>query len=211
MESVSVPAAQNRSADDYILIVDWTQAGAQLSASLETRGHATVVTSNVTSALGILSGRRPLAIVCELQFPGGSATAFDLLDAVAALDRPVPVVILTAFSSTSAAFAAIKRGAHDFLSKPATVEEVLFSLSLHAWAQPKLEHPPPAWMTLDSVAERYIQDTCELAGSITKAAHLLGVDRKSLKRRMVRYARLRATPEQDCGATARPPASRRRQ
>jgi two-component system response regulator RegA len=175
----------------YVLVADWTASGSRLAEALRARGHHTILVRESSAAVALAQSRAPVAVVSELRFSDG--TGFDVIEAMRAIDATVPVVIVTAYASTASAFAVIRMGARDCLCKPATPDEVLACSGLERNIEARVA--PLAWPTLAAVAQRYIQDTCELAGSITKAARLLGVDRRSLKRRMARYARLSVTGE----------------
>ena len=62
-----------------------------------------------------------LALI-DLRMP--DVDGLQVLSALQALQPPVPVLILTAFATMDTAIAAIRAGAHDYLSKPFRIEEI---------------------------------------------------------------------------------------
>jgi DNA-binding NtrC family response regulator len=61
-------------------------------------------------------------IVSDLKLPG--MDGLELLKKVKAIHPAVPYLVLTAFGSVDTAVAAMKEGAHDYLTKPVNIEEI---------------------------------------------------------------------------------------
>ncbi|MDQ7831929.1 MAG: sigma-54 dependent transcriptional regulator [Desulfovibrionaceae bacterium] len=72
------------------------------------------------------SGALPDVILLDMRLPG--MDGMEALECITRLDtsgEPVPVVLLTAYGSVGSAVSAMKRGAFDYLTKPADNEELL--------------------------------------------------------------------------------------
>ncbi len=95
----------------------------------------------------------------------------------------VRVVILTGYSSITTAVEAIKRGACNYLCKPADADDVLTAL-LSDQADPDSlvpEHP----MSVDRLQWEHIQRVlAEHDGNISATARALGMHRRTLQRKL---------------------------
>ena len=79
---------------------------------LDVRGFATG-----SQAVEFLKSGEPVDLVLtDWRLPGADGLA--VLDAARALDRTLPVIVMTAFGSIETAVDAMKRGAEDFITKP---------------------------------------------------------------------------------------------
>jgi DNA-binding NtrC family response regulator len=65
-------------------------------------------------------------VLTDVNLQGGSGT--DLCASVVALDRDIPVVVMTAFGSLDSAIAAIRAGAYDYVPKPLDPEDLAMTL-----------------------------------------------------------------------------------
>lgn len=74
-------------------------------------------------ALPYLSERFPGMVVCDIKMPGMGGLG--LLEKVMALDRELPVVLITGHGDIAMAVAAIRDGAYDFLEKPYSPETLI--------------------------------------------------------------------------------------
>jgi DNA-binding NtrC family response regulator len=111
-----------------ILVVDDEERFARMvGAHLADAGHETTVVTSGTAALKALAQDRFDAVLTDLKMvPVGG---LEVLDAVKARDAETEVVLLTAYGAVETAVAAIKRGAYDFLQKPASLDEVVLLMA----------------------------------------------------------------------------------
>ena len=108
------------------------------------------------------------------------------IDLIAQLKRDLPaarLIVLTGYGSIPSAMEAVRLGADDYLLKPASADQILTAL--------KGKLPPsarPAATDLPSLARlewEHIQRVLhDCAGNISHAADALGIDRRTLQRKL---------------------------
>ena len=90
------------------------------------------------------------------------------------------MVVLTGYASIAAAVAAIKRGATDFLAKPADADTIVHALLDGDAAAPPLPENP---MSADRVRWEHIQRVHALFGyNVSETARRLNMHRRTLQR-----------------------------
>ena len=106
-----------------------------------------------------------------------------LLPKLLELDPEMRVVILTGYSSIATAVEAIKRGACNYLCKPADADDVLAALlSEHADLDTLVPENP---MSVDRLQWEHIQRVLtEHEGNISATARALGMHRRTLQRKL---------------------------
>ena len=94
------------------------------------------------------------------------------------------ILLLTGYASVATAVEAIKRGADDYLPKPASVAMIL--KALQAEESDAGEPAAPVAMTpLNRLDWEHIQQAMqETEGNISAAARLLGMHRRTLQRKL---------------------------
>ncbi len=93
--------------------------------ALEQEGYAVTTASNATDGIRLLTENRFDLVLTDLKL--GDGTGIEVLAASREHQGTVPVVVLTAFGTITAAVEAMKLGAVDFLEKPLEIDE-LFEL-----------------------------------------------------------------------------------
>lgn len=107
------------------------------------------------------------------------------LDLIAPLLARFPhcrVIVLTGYGSIAAAVAATRRGAHNYLTKPANADDILHALSQDSAQLDALPETPPSLQRLEwEHIQRVLDDH---GGNISRAAAALGIHRRTLQRRL---------------------------
>jgi DNA-binding NtrC family response regulator len=104
-------------AEDRILVVEDEPAlRVGLRNFLESRGFAVSEAPDLKTARGLFQRERPDIVVLDYLLPDGNA--LDFLPELLAVDRQLPVILLTGHGSIDLAVRAIKEGAENFLTKP---------------------------------------------------------------------------------------------
>jgi len=93
-----------------------------LSRELEHAGYRVEAFPDGAAALKGLERRRPDVALVDLMLPGIDGIA--LIERFAAVDPALPIVMITGHGSVPEAVEAMRRGAFDFLTKPASLDRV---------------------------------------------------------------------------------------
>jgi two-component system response regulator RegA len=159
----------------------------RLSRALEARGVRTVPVASLAAARSAWAAETFDAAIVDLRLPDG-----DGLEAVRgfhAAQPGQPVVVLTGFGSIATALEAVRCGACDYLTKPADPDRIL--AALHGERPARSANPketPPETPSLDRVEWEHIQRVlAECDGNVSHTARLLGLDRRTLQRKLGKY------------------------
>lgn len=107
-----------------VLVVDDEQNVRKVLGALLTQaGYLVASAASGTEALEQVRSQDPDLVICDLKMPG--MDGLDVLREMRAEFPEIPVVLLTAHGTVETAVEAMKRGAHDFLTKPFDREKIL--------------------------------------------------------------------------------------
>jgi len=168
-------------ADTRILICDDdTVFRKRLARSLRDKGDSVYEADNAQTGLEMFLEYQPGRVLVDLRMPGESGLW--LVSEIAPRDPTCKIVVLTGFGSIATALDAIKRGAVNYLTKPASVVQILASFS------PEYLQPTDVQPQMPSLAEveaEYVQRVLdECGGNVSQSAKILGVHRRSLQRKL---------------------------
>jgi len=114
-------------AQERILIVDDEDQMRELLAKiLEKNGYQVTPAADGGSALGLLEKESMDLVVTDVRMPG--MDGMEALKAIKELNPDTGVIIMTAFGSIDQAVQAVKEGAHDYISKPFKIDEMLLTI-----------------------------------------------------------------------------------
>lgn len=171
-----------------ILLVDDEESFRQrLAQAFRRRGFIVHEAGNFDQAVAVLKETDPEMALIDLRMPGRSG--LELVAEAKRLRPEISIVVLTGYGSIATASQAIKLGALNYLPKPADVDEILnaFSkdegLSIHI-DQEELTPPSLARVEWEHI-QRVLTD-CD--GNISEAARKLNIHRRSLQRKLFKYA-----------------------
>jgi two-component system, response regulator RegA len=133
-----------------------------------------------------LAGRvQPSQAVVDLKMPGGSG--LELVSELLQIDSDMEIVVLTGYGSIATAVEATRRGAMDYLTKPADADQILAAFNKnngHGQEAAESASVP----SLARVEWEHIQRILtDCGGNISKAARVLGIHRRSLQRKLNKY------------------------
>lgn len=154
----------------------------QLARSLSRRGWQCVIAANAEAALEQAYKHAFDAVSLDLNLAGESG-----LSLITPLREQLPeaqIVLLTGYASVATAVEAIKRGADNYLPKPASVSQILNALAgLPTVTQD--EFAPEQMLRLRRLEWEHIQQALrETEGNISAAARILGMHRRTLQRKL---------------------------
>ena len=152
-----------------------------MARAMSRRGLRVSIAGSAEEGLTLAEQDMPDYAVLDLKMEGDSGLV--LLPKLLALDPEMRVVILTGYSSIATAVEAIKRGACNYLCKPADADDVLTALvSEHADLSTLVPENP---MSVDRLQWEHIQRVLgEHDGNISATARALGMHRRTLQRKL---------------------------
>jgi len=166
----------------HLLLVDDDATFTRVMARAMTRrGLRVSIAGSAEEGLAMAKEDLPDYAVLDLKMDGDSGLV--LLPKLLELDAEMRVVILTGYSSIATAVEAIKRGATNYLCKPADADDVLTALlSQHADLETLVPENP---MSVDRLQWEHIQRVlAEHDGNISATARALGMHRRTLQRKL---------------------------
>jgi DNA-binding NtrC family response regulator len=191
-----------------ILVVDDDLAVRKRLASLfREHGYRVEEAPQADRALARLAEAELDVVLLDIRIPGKSG--IEMVEDVKRLRPTTPVILMTPFGSVTPAVEAMRAGASDYVTEPFEPEAVLFAVeraverrtldeerrSLREERRPEALVAEGAARTLSlaEVEDLYIDEILRrTGGNKVRAAHLLGIDRKTLYRRAERKLRASA-------------------
>ncbi len=165
-----------------LIVDDDAPFRAALAAAFTRRAWSVSTASSPAEALALATVVRFTHAVLDLRMPGGSG--LDLLRELTTLHPGISVVLLTGYGSIPTAIEAIKRGAVNYLTKPAEPAEIeaAFGESEPAEAPVPDDNAVPS---LDRAQWEHLQRVlADCNGNISEAARRLNMHRRSLQRKL---------------------------
>ncbi len=169
-----------------ILVVDDDEVFRdRLAGSLRRRGHEAVAAGGLEDVMALLPGFSPDCAVIDLRLDGESG-----LVVAQVLRERVPgirILILTGYGSIATAVDAMRLGAVDYLSKPADASQIEDALLAEKEFSPAAE-TGLAVPSLERVEWEHMQRVLrDCGGNISATARKLGIERRSLQRKLQKY------------------------
>jgi DNA-binding NtrC family response regulator len=115
---------RDRSGKPTILVIDDDASLRRVTEyNLEQAGYRVLTAVDGRSGVQLFREERPPLVITDLQMPGLSG--LEVLEQVKAAQPETLVVVITAYGTIEQAVEAMKKGAHDFLTKPVSREALL--------------------------------------------------------------------------------------
>ncbi|QAU25117.1 response regulator transcription factor [Dyella sp. M7H15-1] len=168
-----------------------------LSRALTSRGFDVISTSRADEARTLSRRHQPRHCVLDLKL--SEENGLRLIPELHELVPDMRILLLTGYASIATAVEAIKRGAHDYLSKPVDADVVVRALLDGDSAQhvdDEVIDAPEAPLALRRLEWEHIQRVLtECEGNISETARRLGMHRRTLQRKLSKHP-VRERPEQ---------------
>ncbi|TWI10612.1 response regulator transcription factor [Aerolutibacter ruishenii] len=172
-----------------------------LQRSLARRGIEADTALDIDSALALARAAPPDFAVLDLKLAQESGLA--LIEPLRALRPDMRILLLTGYASVATAVEAIKRGADDYLPKPATLTAILRALALAPdevadEAVDEAGAAPDTMTPLSRLEWEHIQQALnDTGGNVSATARLLGMHRRSLQRKLAKRPGPERTPRDE--------------
>ncbi|PKM15968.1 MAG: two-component system response regulator [Gammaproteobacteria bacterium HGW-Gammaproteobacteria-2] len=166
-----------------ILVIDDDEAfRSTLTRALTRRGFQVAGAGDGEAGLAAAGSVMPDAIVLDLKL--GPDNGLSLIRGLLDTCPDTRIVLATGYASIATAVDAVRRGAWGYLPKPFTIDALLA-----AFEDPDTDSPPPEPVdsppSLRRLSWEHIQRILtEADGNVSAAARLLGIDRRTLQRRL---------------------------
>lgn len=168
--------------DEFLLIDDDAAFRQVLSRALERRGFRVFSCETGEQALSLLQVHQPQYGVLDLRLV--ETSGLQLLPDLIQAAPTIRIVVLTGYASIATAVEAIKRGAYHYLSKPATIEDILKAVGAEHAEEPLAEEEPVP-MSVDRLEWEHLQRVLsDHEGNISATARSLGMHRRTLQRKL---------------------------
>ncbi len=156
----------------------------RISRALTQRGFTVQPVETVAEAKTIAKNNPPAFAVLDMRLEDGNG--LDVVDVLHEHRPDCKMVMLTGYGNLATAVSAVKRGAVDYLAKPADADDVCKALLAPRGEAPQ---PPENPMSADRVRWEHIQRVYELCGkNVSETARRLNMHRRTLQRILAKRA-----------------------
>ena len=167
-----------------ILVVDDDALFAQtLAQALVRRGHTVDVAETMLAAQSMAEAQVFDAVVLDLRL--GTESGLHLIEPLRARLPEARILLLTGYASIATAVAAIKLGAMQYLSKPASIEEILLALGDDGDELNAAPSEEP--LSVNRLEWEHIQKVmAQNEGNLSATARALKMHRRTLQRKLAK-------------------------
>lgn len=152
----------------------------RLAVSMTRRGWEVRVAGSSEEARAAARHFLPSCILVDLRI--GPESGLELIPELRAIRPDARIVVLTGYGSIATALEAVKSGASDYLTKPADADQIEAAFD---GRKVKTETVTPS---LDRVEWEHLQRVlADCDGNVSQAARVLGIDRRSLQRKLAKF------------------------
>jgi len=175
----------------FLIIDDDETFALVLARSISRKGYQAHIANDSVTALALLRDQKPDGAITHvvLDLKLSETTGLQLLPQLLSLQPDLQVVVLTGYASVATTVEAIKQGASNYLSKPATVEEILAAFdsdsNKKSTASRAHENLEDGLLSVQRVEWEYIQrQLVANNNNVAATARALGMHRRTLQRKL---------------------------
>ena len=171
----------------FLLVDDDETFRSRLARALESRGFDVRQAKDLDEAVRVAKEESPEFAVVDLKMPKHSG--LEVVQALKDIDQTTRIIVLTGYGSIATAVDAMKLGATNYLPKPADADEVLNAFNRDnapILEPPKPDYDPPSLARVEWEHIHRVLSDC--GNNISEAARQLGIHRRSLQRKLQKYA-----------------------
>ena len=190
MADTNEPGNGGEQADDeplrtLLIVDDDGPFRERLARAMASREFDVSTAESVAEGVALARSLKPCYAIVDLRLDDGNG-----LDVVDALEEARPdcrAVVLTGYGNIATAVAAVKRGAVDYLSKPADADQI--ELALLTAGEHGIGALPDNLMSADRVRWEHIQRVYEQCDrNVSETARQLNMHRRTLQRILAKRA-----------------------
>jgi two-component system response regulator RegA len=173
---------KNVSGSTVLLVDDDEIFGDVLSGALTKRGFSVEVARTTDEAIASIATRIPEYAIIDLRI--GTQSGLTIVEYLHQQTAKTRTVVLTGYGSITTAVEAIKKGAQQYLTKPAAVNDIVAALRGDAEV-PKETFDASRRLSVRRLEWEHIQTVlAEHNGNISATARALGMHRRTLQRKL---------------------------
>ncbi|MEQ8602234.1 MAG: ActR/PrrA/RegA family redox response regulator transcription factor [Marivibrio sp.] len=182
LQRAAPDAVQERT---LLIVDDDAPLRRRLARAMEQRGFEVTDAESVTAAGAAAAAVKPAYAVVDMRLDDGNG--LEAVDALRDARPDMRIVMLTGYGNIASAVTAIKRGAVDYLAKPADADQI--AQALLADGARELPPPPEEPMSADRVRWEHIQRVFEQCDrNVSETARRLKMHRRTLQRILNKHA-----------------------
>ncbi len=164
---------------NYLIIDDDPVFCRVLERAFKRRELNVAIATDSRTALQQAQQMQPSHVVLDLKL--GTESGLELIIPLLQLDKDIRILLLTGYASIPTAVEAMRRGAVNYLAKPADADSILAAFEPAA-TPPDIPDDPPSlrrleWEHIQRVLKEY-------EGNISAAARAMGMHRRTLQRKL---------------------------
>jgi two-component system, response regulator RegA len=185
---MSEPELRSEDKPSILLVDDDAVLLGRLVRAFRDRDYEAFGATSFEDALAIARRDPPELAVVDLRI--AEASGLELLRELLELDPATRIVMLTGYGSIANAIDAVRLGATYYLTKPADVDDILAAFARNSGPPPReLEAPQFEAPSLARAEWEHINRVLsDCGGNISEAARRLKIHRRSLQRKLHKYA-----------------------
>lgn len=150
----------------------------RLTRAMETRGFTVTAATGVHEAIAVVRADPPAYAVVDLRLEDGNG--MEVIKEIRTARNDARMVVLTGYGNITSAVYAVKRGAVDYLAKPADADEIYAALIYEKGEEMALPENP---MSADRVRWEHILRVYEMCDhNVSETARRLRMHRRTLQR-----------------------------
>ena len=160
----------------------------RLCRAFSNRGWLATGAPDGPAAIDLAARNAPDLAVVDLRLPGMGG--LEIVRALRDLDETTCIIMLTGYGSIATALSATRLGANHFLTKPADADQILgawqrIASGVGSAAAEDETAPVPSLARVEWEHIQRVLSDCD--GNVSQAAKLLGLHRRSLQRKLMKY------------------------
>jgi two-component system response regulator RegA len=151
------------------------------------RGYEARGAANSDEAMRLADHDPPELAIIDLVI--GNESGLELVRRLLSIDAATKIVVLTGYGSIATAIDAVRLGAVYYLQKPADVDDVLAAFArgnAPPSVRPEADYRPPSLARAEWEHIQRVLADCN--GNVSEAARRLKLHRRSLQRKLAKYA-----------------------